>query len=106
MPDSAGTTFNLPPMPTKRQVREFLQWSDSALNRALAAGRIKSIKLGSGKSAPVRIPRDQMLEDVGLIENVPSRRRRNLQAEREKHAAAARFGLNLEDNTTPRAAAP
>lgn len=90
-------------MPTKRQVREFLQWSDSALDRALASGRIKFIKLGDGMSAPVRIPRDQLLEDLGLVEKQPSRRRRDRQADAEGHRAAARFNIDIIEETKPSA---
>ncbi|MCZ6887914.1 MAG: hypothetical protein O7H39_05410 [Gammaproteobacteria bacterium] len=91
---------------TKRQAREFTQLSASALDRTLAAGRIRSIKLGEGRSAPVRIVRDQLLVDLGLIENQPRRRRRDRQAERELHAAAARFGIDIEDETARVASTP
>ena len=105
MPDP-NRTFGLPALLTKAQARDFLQWSASALDRALATGRIRSIKLGKGKSAPVRIPRDALLEDLGLVEGQHRRRRRDRQADAELHRAAARFGIDIEDETPRVAATP
>lgn len=81
----------LPPMMTKAQTASFLQVSVRALDRMLNNGILPSVKLGTGRSAPVRIPRDQLMQSLGLL-SVSEARRRKRVALAEKYAALALTG--------------
>ncbi len=70
----AAPTFGLPAMLRKREAAEFLGVSLRAVDRMLDDGTLPSVKLGAAHSAPVRIPRDLMLEKFGLA--TPERPRR------------------------------
>ncbi len=79
-----------PPMFTKRQAAAFLQCSEKSLERMLADGSVRYVKLGRGRSAPVRIPSAQFFGDP---ESKRQRARRSRQADAEYHLCAARLGL-------------
>ena len=73
---------------TPAQVCTLLQCSRKTLDRLLAAGDVPFIKLGSGRSAPVRIPRAGLMESLGL-ESKRTQRRRSRSADAEFHRAMA-----------------
>ena len=82
-------------MLTPAQACEFLQISRAALDRRLDKGTVPSIKLPGGDSSPVRIPRDALLESLGMIEPA-TKRRRSREASAELDRAAARFGIEFD----------
>ena len=84
-------TSTLPIMMTRQQAREFLQVSGKSLDRMLADGTVPSCKLGTGRSAPIRIPRDKLLESLGLTSRTDDHRRRRA-ADAERHIALAAVG--------------
>ena len=73
---------------TPAQVCTLLQCSRKTLDRLLAAGDVPYIKLGRGRSAPVRIARDALMQSLGL-ESGRQQRRRRRQADAEFHRAMA-----------------
>lgn len=83
--------FDLPPMLTKQQACEFLQVSPKSLERMLSDGTLPFTKLGKSRSTPVRIPRDQMLRELGLISRSSIRRHRRV-ADAEYHRVMAQMG--------------
>lgn len=79
---------DLPPMLTVRQAAAFLQCSRKTLHRLMASGELPYVKLGTGKSAPIRISRDVLMRYAGL-ESGRGQRRRNQEVEAEYFSALA-----------------
>jgi excisionase family DNA binding protein len=73
---------------TVPQAAELLQLSRRSVDRRIAAGDIAVARLGKGPRAPVRVVRDALLADLGLIGKADTRRRAR-QARAEQHAALA-----------------
>ena len=105
MPD-ATRTFGLSHLLTAAETCAFARWSRSELSRRMKAGAFESVKLSEGRSGRVRIVRDSLLAHLGLIADEPRRRRRDRQVDAELHRAAARFGIDIEDETPSVAATP
>lgn len=87
----------LPPVLTKQQAAALCQISPSTLMRRVNDGTIVSATLGT----TVRIPRDPLLVQLGLVSG-RSQRRQSRQAVHEAHQAAARFGLAVEGDEVAR----
>ena len=87
------TANDFPMLLTKRQTQALLQISASGLDRLLAGGVIRYAKLGRGPRAPVRIPRDDLLRDLGLAKSRQRGAGNKRQAAAENLRAAMRFRL-------------
>jgi excisionase family DNA binding protein len=83
--------YGLPPMLSKRQAAEFFGVSMKAVERMLTDGTLPFTKLGKSRSSPIRISRDQMLQELGLISRGTSRRRRRV-GDAEYHRVMAQMG--------------
>lgn len=87
-----GTLGQYPPMLTRGQLREILQVKNGTIARMVTEGLIRPIKLGSGRSAPVRFSRDDLMNALGLGTPAAIVHRRRKAATAELHLVQAMTG--------------
>jgi excisionase family DNA binding protein len=74
----------------------YLSLSVATIDRLVAAGRLRAVKLGSGRSASVRIQRASLLKLVGELPESGCEHGKQRAAQTEFTAAAAAVGLSNE----------